>query len=224
MDIGEPSNMTCDEALRLVSASLDGEAALIEVDAVAEHLVACEACRLAAEAMESDDELLRRMGSQGDLRSTVARVPRPAASGKRWRSFGLAAAAVLALVAVGQLWRTSPESHDSAANKASNPTVLTTDSAVEVDRRQLDQTMQRADALVTSTTRPSSNRPSTNPFRDGRVTNPFSQVTESQGFGEERRRTAASPFGPGSSTRATNTSKGWNRGRNDGRWQRPATS
>ena len=61
----EVQELSCEEALEIVSASFDGEAGLEEIDALADHLLGCPGCRRTALQLEADDEILRRTGAGG---------------------------------------------------------------------------------------------------------------------------------------------------------------
>ena len=54
-------SMDCEQALEVISASLDGEATLEDISFATDHLLSCEACRAVATAMENDDLDLRRL-------------------------------------------------------------------------------------------------------------------------------------------------------------------
>lgn len=110
--------LSCDQALELISARLDGPLSQEETEELEEHLSACPACRALSDELELLHKELPTLAAQppaglkeGVMDQIRASKITPFQSKKsrwRWRSLAsLAAVAVLALVAVGAVdqWR-----------------------------------------------------------------------------------------------------------------------
>ncbi|MEM7356941.1 MAG: zf-HC2 domain-containing protein, partial [Acidobacteriota bacterium] len=178
METRQPQiELTCTEALEIVSASFDGEASLREADVLASHLVDCSDCRRAAEALAADDDLLRRLGRRSPS-ADVAPEPRMAPA-RPWLPWAAAAALALALLAglfLKSLHQppatpkiaTQPE---SVAEPAVDPTPAAHD---DLDA-ELDRLTAQAETLIARLDDASRDvaRQRPNPFRNNRSDNPF---------------------------------------------------
>ncbi len=159
--------LTCDQALEIVSASFDGEASLREIDALASHLTDCPRCRQAAEALETDDHQLRRFGRRsvgGDRATPPMRSP-----SRRWL---LATAAALALAVLAGLLLTTfsqrPETIATRPEPVAEPRAVAEE---DLDAR-LDRLTAQAEALI-ARFHETSGAARGNPFRPHRFENPF---------------------------------------------------
>lgn len=166
--------LTCEDALAIVSASFDGEASPSEIDALASHLVACPQCRLAAESLEADDDLLRRLGRRSAAGGDSAPEPVPSPS-RRWLPPAAAAALALAVLAGLLLttFRQQPETARIASHRqpVSDPGIV----AGEDLDAELDRLTAQAGILIARLDEASRTvvRPKRNPFRTRRSENPF---------------------------------------------------
>ncbi len=158
--------LTCDQALEIVSASFDGEASLSEIDALASHLVACRQCRLAAEALGDDDDQLRRLGSRsmgGDRTTPPMRSP-----SRRWL-LATAAALVLAVL-TGLLTTLSQQTETTIATRPDSVSEPTAVAEEDLDA-ELDRLTAQAETLIARFNPSGAGRG--NPFRPQRFENPF---------------------------------------------------
>lgn len=110
--------LSCDQALELISARLDGPLTREETETLEAHLSACPACRALSDELEQLHQELPALavqhparlkdGVMGRIRESKVTPFQSKKSRWRWRSLAsLAAVAVLALVAAGSLdqWR-----------------------------------------------------------------------------------------------------------------------
>lgn len=152
--------LTCTEVLEIVSASLDGEASVPEIDAAASHLLACPTCQREAEAMEADDVILRRPPAE---RVQPVLQPRMAPV---W-PWAAAAALVAALTVVGFLLL--------------NPTEIAAPETTAALDQRLDQLTVQLTQQLAADAQPApatggSPGGHTNPFRDRKASNPFANL------------------------------------------------
>lgn len=148
-----PQKISRDEALEILSASLDGEATLEEIDALAAYAAAHPDFSEVAEALEADDGRVRQPG------------PRPAFADSP-RSWRWAAAAALVAAATGFTLLNGP-----AAPPAPKP-------AAEAQLAdELDRLTDEATALMVRLRGSEAAPPrDQNPFLTGSPENPFLRV------------------------------------------------
>lgn len=111
--------MDCRAMQKLLSPFLDNELSARDTFSVAEHLDACLACQQELEAMRQLDEHLKEAGHSpvevsATLRDTVIALGGPWTWLRRWRSVGVAAAAILFLV-IGQQLFSAPYDPEARA-------------------------------------------------------------------------------------------------------------
>ncbi|MEM8963470.1 MAG: hypothetical protein AAGD38_18450 [Acidobacteriota bacterium] len=160
----------CDAVLEIVSASLDGEATVAEIDRATESLLVCASCREMAEALEADDDLLRRLGSPKPVRRSAPR---------RWVALAavLIVAVTLAVLLRPPVDRTlAPElaARDAPAVDVAPAVSVPEQTPVSTDFERL---LEEAEALIVDTTIPRTpKRP--NPFTSRSASsNPFASPT-----------------------------------------------